>query len=160
VNRSFKYPAVLAIIFAFGLFSGAAYGKNLTAGQGEAPYFSDKDIEEYKMPSDNKTPDVIMNRTKTKEEKGREKKEQQEQENWCKRANSYKRKMEKARDEVSEAEKELSSEKMCRKKRIALEKKLKKAQKQCTYAERDFADLEDEAHRKGIPPGWLRCQFE
>jgi len=27
-------------------------------------------------------------------------------------------------------------------------------------AEGRLSDLEDEAHRKGVPPGWIRCDFE
>ncbi len=27
-------------------------------------------------------------------------------------------------------------------------------------AEGALSDLEDEAHRKGVPPGWIRCNFE
>jgi hypothetical protein len=26
--------------------------------------------------------------------------------------------------------------------------------------EQELNDLENEAHRKGVPPGWLRCQFD
>ena len=38
--------------------------------------------------------------------------------------------------------------------------KITKSKKQLRYAEKDLAEFEGEAHRKEVPPGWLRCQFE
>lgn len=160
VNKSFKLLSCFVMISTFGLLPEAVFGENSAAVQVDAPYFSNKDVEQYKMPSDNKTTNAKMNKTGTNEEKAKEKKEQQDQEYWCKKATSYKRKVEKSQDEVSEIEKELSAEDLSRKKKVPLEKRLKKAQKQLTYTERDLADFEEEAHRKDIPPGWLRCQFE
>jgi hypothetical protein len=102
----------------------------------------------------------------------KEKKERQQQEYWCKKATQYERKVEIAQDEVKETEKELSELKDAsfqgnsRKKKSteknirSTQKKLEGAKKRLKYAERDLSDLGDEAHRKDIPPGWLRCQFE
>ena len=149
----------LAVLLIAGLLPVPAMGEDNPA-QEEAPYFSNEDIEQYKMPSDNKSRDARATKTDDREEKAREKKEQLDRENWCKRANLLKRKIEKAQDEISEAKKELSEENMSRRKVPALRKKLGKAEKQKEYAERDLSDLEEEAHRKDVPPGWLRCQFE
>ena len=41
-----------------------------------------------------------------------------------------------------------------------LQSRLKKAKDHKSSTERDLKDIENEAHRKGIPPGWLRCQFD
>lgn len=38
--------------------------------------------------------------------------------------------------------------------------KLSQAETAVKAAESELRDLEDSAHRQGIPPGWLRCQFE
>jgi hypothetical protein len=155
----FKGGVVLAALSMLGLFSVSAKGESKSI-QEKVPYFSNEDVERYKMPSDDKAPGKRVNSTETAEEKAREKKEQLDRENWCKRANSYKRKIERAQDEISEIEKDFSAEKMSQKKKIALDKKLRKAEKKKEYAEKDFADLEEEARRKDVPPGWLRCQFE
>ena len=33
------------------------------------------------------------------------------------------------------------------------------AKNDVAQAEKELADLEEEAHRNGIPPGWLKCQY-
>jgi hypothetical protein len=154
-----KGGVVLAALSMLGLFSIPAMGENDPMQQ-DVPYFSNEDIERYRMPSDNKAPEKSVNGAETAQEKAREKKEQLDQETWCKKANSYKKKIERAQDDISEIEKEFSAEKVSPKKKVALDKKLKKAEKKKEYAEKDFADLEEEAWRKDVPPGWLRCQFE
>ena len=155
----FREGVFLAVFLLAGLFPVSAPGKDNPA-QEETPYFSNEDIERYKMPSDNRSQGSSATMTDDKEEKAREKKEHQESEGWCKKANSVRKRIEKAQDEISEAKKELSEENVGRKKAAALRKKLGKAEKLKEYAERDLSDLEEEAHRKDIPPGWLRCQFE
>lgn len=167
-----KLLVVLLIIYFSGLSAVTASGDDSPATSEEAPYFSNKDIEKYKKPSDDKTPDVKIDKTERKGEAAREKKIQQEQEYWCKKATQYNRKVEVAQDEVKGTEKELSdlkdalSQGTLRKKKSvernikSNQKKLDGAKNRLKYAERDLGDLEDEAHRKDIPPGWLRCQFE
>ncbi len=159
-NMLFREGAFLAVLFFAGLFPVSAPGEDNQARE-ETPYFSNEDIERYKMPSDNKSQGSGAAMTYDKEQRMREKKEHQESESWCKKANSARRRIEKAQDEILEAKKELSEEDMGRKKKAAaLRKKLGKAEKLKEYAERDLSDLEEEARRKDIPPGWLRCQFE
>ncbi len=135
------------------------YGQDNPSSQGETPYFSNKDLEQYKMSPGNKTPDVRVNGAGTKEG-SKEKIERKEREYWCKKATSYEKKIERGRSEISDMEKELSSEDPGRKNKIALGKKVAKTRKQVANLEKDLSDLEDEAHRKNIPPGWLRCQYE
>lgn len=93
-------------------------------------------------------------------------KEQKDKEYWCKKATAYREKIEKAQAEIKEAEKRLSetegTDLLDAKKKKGIKKSQKdltRAKKQLKEAERELNKLEDEAHRKGIPPGWLRCQF-
>ncbi len=158
---------VLLIICLFGFSFVTATEKDE-----EVPYFSNKDIEAYKESSDDKIPDVRIDKLGNKEEAFREKKTQKEQEYWCRKAAQYNRKIEMERDEVKEKDKELldlrdewfqgsSKKRRSTEKDIKrVQKKLEGAKKKLEYAERDLSDLEDEAHRKDVPPGWLRCQFE
>lgn len=134
--------------------------------QQSVPYFSNEDIEKYKSPSDNKTTKIKTEAVETKK-KAEKIKEQKEKEYWCKRATEYKKKIEKAREDVEETEKKLAEiegnplpDAKSKKALKQLNSKLKKSKKQLRNAERDLSDFEDEAHRKGIPPGWLRCQFD
>lgn len=153
-----KFLLVLMMVSVIGLFPVNALGEDNT-GQKEVPVFTNQDIEKYKKSSDSKPPVAKVDKTEEKRERSQEIKEEHEKEYWCKKATQYKRKIEKEQDEVSEIEKELSAD-IGHKKKTALEKKLKNSRKKLKYAEKDLAELEDEAHRGKIPPGWLRCQFE
>ena len=168
---SSKSLFILLMTCSLGLFSPLAMGEESTM-QKEGLSFTDRDIDRYKKPSDNKTPVTTSTRRKEKEDNALRIREQQEQEYWCKKATLYKRKIENAQDEVEEWEKRLSElrdsdfQGSTKKKKIVeknikiSQKKLERAKKQLEYTERDLSDLEEEAHRKEIPPGWLRCQFE
>lgn len=160
LNRLLMSPAVTSMILVSAWLCVDVRAETNPSVSGDTPYFSNKDLEQYKMPSDNKTTYRKIRSTETKKEEVEGKKELREQEYWCKKATSYKRKIERGRDDISEMEKELSAETGKRKKNIALEKRIAKARKQIAYVEKDMADFEDEARRKDIPPGWLRCQFE
>ncbi len=99
------------------------------------------------------------------------KKEKEDKEYWCKKANAHRKKIEKAQSEIAETEEKLAKLKDAAsretgKKRRPLEsdikkteKRLKEIERQRKENERKLGSLEEEAHRKGIPPGWLRCQF-
>lgn|GEM_PF-2039491 len=96
-------------------------------------------------------------------------KELQEKEYWCKRAVYHKKRIENAQYEVdkeaellSELRDEVSMEtgrdkKFIEKKITKTRDKLTSAQKLLKDRESDLARLEDEAHRKNIPSGWLQC---
>ena len=134
--------------------------------QGQPQLFTNQDIEKYKGPSEAKTTDTkTISREdieKVRNDKNQSIREDQEKEYWCKKASAYKKKIKKADDDVKETEKEISQENNkslhANKKTAQLQKKLEKARKKVEYAEADLGELEDEAHRKGVPPGWLRCQ--
>ncbi len=160
VKRLFRLRALVPIISIPVLFCTPAFAEKNPSAPEDGPYFSNKDLEQYKMSSDKGTADAKTTRTGTKEEKAKGSRENQEQEYWCKKATSYKRKIERGHDEISETEKELSAKGLNRSKKVTLEKRLGKLKKEVAYTEEDLSDLEDEAHRKNIPPGWLRCQFE
>ena len=128
--------------------------------------FTNQDIEKYKGPPEAKTTDT---RTVSREdmewarnEKNQSAREDQEKEYWCKKASAYKKKIKKADDDVIETEREIAQESSKGshggKKTSQLQKKLKKSRKKVEYAEAGLGELEDEAHRKGVPPGWPRCQ--
>lgn len=150
---------ILLLVVSIGLFSGSAFGED----KKEAPLYTNQDIEKYKKPSDSKSRVVRTDKAEGKKEKSQKSKEELEKEYWCKTATSYKKKIEKIKDEIAEAEKELSGESsmsLSYKKKETIQNKITKSKKQLRYAEKDLNGLEDEAHRKEVPPGWLRCQFE
>ena len=67
-------------------------------------------------------------------------------------------------EEINEKERELAEENAAgsarNKKTRTLNKALAKTRRRLKDAEGMLSDLADEAHRKGVPMGWLRCQFE
>jgi len=129
--------------------------------------FTNQDIEKYKERSEAKatTDTKTVSRDDMERARNDEKqsiREDREKEYWCKKASAYKKKIKKADDDVKETEREIAQESSKGtnrgKKTAQLQKKLEKAHKIVEYAEADLGELEDEAHRKGVPPGWLRCQ--
>lgn len=145
----------------------AALLSTAATAQQNTPYFSNEDIEKYKSPSDYNPAKPRVYTAETKKKKAEKTKEQKEKEYWCKRATEYRKKIEKAREDVEETEKKLaelegnpSPDAKSKKALKQLNTKLKKSKKHLRNAERDLGDFESEAHRKGIPPGWLRCQFD
>jgi hypothetical protein len=132
--------------------------------EGEVPTFSNKDLDKYKTPYDNAPQNNMpVDRGAEKIEKTALR-DQREREYWCKRAAPYNRKIAKAQAEVKEAQDELAADKDSGRHAVSksrtLNKRLEKAEKRLKDAERDLSDLGDEAYRKGIPPGWLRCQSD
>lgn len=155
----FRIIGIFALPFLL-LFSVSAMGEE-SAVRKEAPVFTNQDIEKYKKPSDYKGTVAKPAGAEAKRDAAAQLQKQKEGELWCRKANSLRKRIENYRDDVQELEKALDELKDRKgKKRRGLETKLLKAKKHLTSSEGDLAALEDEAHRKGIPPGWLRCQFE
>lgn len=154
---------ILSVLLYFSLIGASAAAADDGALQKGGQSFTDNDLEQYKSPSDNKVPETEgITGMEKKMEKTQRLREQHEREYWCKRASPLKKNVERARDDVTETEKELSEYEgsVVGKPKNTLRKKLERARKQLKIYERDLNDLEAEAHRKDIPPGWLRCQFE
>ncbi len=129
----------------------------------ETPTFSNKDLERYQDPKGESLGPVADNAA----EKGRTtvKDERREKDYWCSKARASQKKIDRAKDEVKDVERlsseenggEAFSESRLKK---PTRKKYEKAKKDLREAERDMQYIEEDAHRKDIPPGWLRCQFE
>jgi hypothetical protein len=90
---------------------------------------------------------------------------------WCDAGTQYRNRVERAKKEMEEAEEKFRIEKhehevykMYKGKLgrsssyISAENRLSYARKNLEAAELDLSDLESQAHRKGVKPGWLRCQ--
>ena len=129
--------------------------------------FSNKDLKPYGDSADHKTREAQSTELKSSEiqkTKAEDTRHQKEKEYWCKKAAPQRKKIQKLKGEIGEKEKELAEENprslSGNKKTKALNKELSKIRNRLKEAEENFGDLEGEAYRKGVPPGWLRCQFE
>ena len=153
-----KWSLWLLIIGVFAVFplTGSAEEK--------PPFFTNEDVNKYKKSSDAQ-PSVPKKDIKEEQKAAvTMAKDKKEQERWCKQANDRRKKIEKAQYDVNKAEKNLVREKekssSSSKKNKQLQNSLDQAKRRLSVEERELHDLENEAHRKGVPPGWLRCQFE
>jgi hypothetical protein len=133
-----------------------------SAGQ-DIPTFSNKDLERYKSPTD-ETPAPATRQTASKRRTARND-QQREKDYWCSRAQAYQKKIDRAQDKVKDVEQLASDEsggQAFTESRLKkpTRRKYERAKKELKEAERELRYLEEDAHRKDIPPGWLRCQFE
>ncbi len=126
--------------------------------------FTNDDIDKYRYPSDNRPQEQKRTAPSTIKDGNKKAREKQEQEYWCKKATVVKKKIENAGRDVRGREEDISREQSksvrTSRKINTLQSRLKKAKDHLSSAERDLNDIEHEAHRKSIPPGWLRCQFD
>jgi len=163
INRFFL---CLSIVFITSVSSAPVKGAEFV--QDEPRVFTNQDIEKYKSPSDAKPAPAKTVLKEDREDSGKDKKkrimEEREMEYWCKRASTCNRRIEDGKEAIKEIKDEIFEAKTegrySHKKNTMLEKKLESAKKRLRKVEGDLNDLEQEAHRKGVKPGWLRCQFE
>lgn len=148
--------ALIAVLFFLSAGAGFCEEKPLS--------FTNDDIDKYRNPSDNRPREQRKAPPSATKDDNRKARGKQEQEFWCKRATAVKRKIDDAGRDVREREEDISREQSkhvrTSRKMDTLQGRLKKAKDHLSSAERDLTDVENEAHRKGIPPGWLRCQFD
>jgi hypothetical protein len=171
----FSKPAIVILILLFFPCTDAHSKEPKDAS--EPQVFSNKDLENYMLPTYDKTPGTATNNGLTSGEddmkrRAREIREQDEQEYWCKKASTYTKQIDNSKNNVKDSENALSEltnsllsaggrkRKSIEKEINKTEQTLKMDKKRLREKEEDLAELEGEAHRKGIPPGWLRCQFE
>lgn len=143
-------------VFVIWLIAGFSITSVVLAEE-EGRAFTNRDLEQYSNPADTRPADNRKAATKSarRDETGRsaDNGDQKKKEYWCRRGDSHRKKIEHAKEDIKEIEDSGSITK-------SLRKKLESAKKRLRAAEKDMADTDAEAYRKGIPAGWLRCQFE
>jgi len=138
----------------------------INAFAGEPGLYTDQDLEKYKAPGSTYVPEQEHQKTSDILHEINETKETLKKEWWCEKGSYYGERVDTAKKNYQEAEKKLDDAKSDAfwKKTGASrikshENKLARAKRQLEDAEKKLMDFEQKAHRKGIPPGWLRCQF-
>jgi len=166
-----RFSLIVLFVFLMCFPCSGAQSKE-PADTPEPQVFSNKDLENYMLSTYDKTPGTATNSGFTSEEddmkrRAREIQEQDEQEYWCKKASTYTKQIDNSKNNVKDSENALSDLTNSLLSAGSIEKEIKKTEqtlkmdkKRLREKEEDLAGLEGEAHRKGIPPGWLRCQFE
>ena len=90
-----------------------------------------------------------------------------DKEGWCSTGTFYRDRLDKAKKRMDEAGKQRRYADMewnwnldfKAKLIMAADEELKRATKELAMAQKELDDLEQSSYRQGIPPGWLRCQF-
>ena len=146
-----------------------AFSSFVFAGD-ESQVLTNKDLQGYRKTPDS-TPLKVPERVKQPSPPKHSKRDQSRYESWCKKGTKQRNITDRAKTEVEDAESTLDATKQksggyrlykrkteADSRQSAAEKALEQARKRLKDAEIELADLEAEAHRKGIKPGWLRCQ--
>jgi peptidoglycan hydrolase CwlO-like protein len=165
----------LSVAFVYSLFFCSPANCGGSSAQGQPQFFTNEDIARYQTPSDpvavseqpaqegGKVSGKAAGKGKRQHnEKGKKQKQEHEMEYWCKKDTACNRKIEEEKEAIREIEVEIFETKTkssySHRENARLEKKLEGAKKRLRKAEAELNDLENEAHRKGAKPGWLRCQ--
>jgi hypothetical protein len=155
-----KIACLLSAILALLLFVCVA-----SAEETAARTFTNKDLIKNKSGD---SPDSSGNNIPKKKtgEGSVGNKDRREKERWCKKGSLHQNRVDDAKSNLQYAEsrkKEADSKRpVIRKNRrnsASSDANIRKARLKLEKAERALNNLQQEAHRKNIPPGWLRCQF-
>ena len=144
-------PVFIGVLFCY---HGDAFAEHTGPGK-----YNNEDLNKFETPrTDVKTaPDVS---DKISDEKKSEDLETQDREEWCRRGAPILRAISEAQDEIEELNSELSKEAQEVMSESRQEGRRESATRKLREAEKALDDLDGEAHTKGVPPGWLRCNFD
>ncbi len=134
---------------------------------GESPVFTDMDLQKYKRSSDSEVQYQEYETPKITEPEYSVSDERAQRESWCERATKARNRVEKTKRALISASETYIRIKTTYGTRYAGAKavteasiEMNKAEAEAIDAENEMKRIEDEAHRKSIPPGWLQCRFE
>lgn len=133
-----------------------------------SPSYTDRDLNPYRNPADGRsTTAPAPSRRVAKKAADSDSKEK---ESWCLAGNRHAKKIDLAKERVQSADTLVAkrqeeadrkpSDAKARKRLVDAQKKQVKEQKKLAQEEAALSTLENRAHRKGVPPGWLKCNFD
>jgi hypothetical protein len=167
-----KIQTILSVIVLCVVFISTP----LVFAEGEkTPTYTNEDLKKYRLPVDTSSENAESVKDKSPEDERDEEKaaakQQRLQDYYCEKGAYYDQKVEDAEDAIKEAQEKYQEQ--LDKKRITnrgktgspsfdkpSEKRVKNAKKKLEKALKKRGDFEQKAYRKGIPSGWLRCQFD
>jgi hypothetical protein len=144
-------PALIGVLFCY---SGDAFAEHTGPGK-----YTNEDLNKYETPgsTDVKTAPNVPD--KTSNEKKSDDLETQDRDAWCRRGTPFLRAISEAQDEIDALNSEFSKEGQEVLSESRKEGRRDSATRKLREAESALSDLEDEAHEKGVPVGWVRCNF-
>lgn len=134
----------------------------------QSPSYTDRDLNPFRNPADSRsTTAPAPSRSVAKKAADSDGKEK---ESWCLAGTRHAKKIDLAKERVQSADTLVAkrqeeadrkpSDAKARKRLVDAQKKQVKEQKKLAQEEAALSTLENRAHRKGIPPGWLKCNFD
>jgi hypothetical protein len=158
LSSAFKY--LLCLFLFAGLMTAEASEQSQS--------FKDGDLAKYRNPSDRTENDLAAEKGKTTDI--RRSVTAKEKDYWCKEGMKRAKSVEKAQARVNSsaadvkkwedaADRHHGDRKAAKRLRNA-RKKMAKDQKALAKEEAELSGFENRAHRKNIPPGWLKCNTE
>jgi len=153
-HKEVKMKYLFFSILALSLTASIAFAEKV---------LTNEDLEKFKVAPISKTP-TENSSANTGEIEVQQNKEDAQL--WCNRARELKDRISSAKAAHSQAQGEKAEAELnflrmgSSAARKEASSKLSQAEAAVQAAESALRDLEDDAHRQGIPPGWLRCQFE
>ena len=143
-------PVFIGVLFCY---HGAAFAEHTGADK-----YNNEDLNKYETPgrTDEKTapqvPDKISSEKKSEDLKTLNQKD------WCRRGAPIVSKISEAKKELEETNSNSSAYEGVGEE--AKQEKRNNIMRRLTEAESELNDLDNEAHAKGVPTGWIRCNFE
>ena len=144
-------PVFIGVLFCY---QGNAFAEHTGPGK-----YNNEDLNKYEAPKtgEKTVPNVS---DKMPDEKKSEDLEAQDKEAWCRRGTPFIRAISEAQNELDEINSELSEEGQEVLAESRQEERRDSAMRKLREAEEALGYLDDEAHAKGVPPGWIKCNFE
>jgi peptidoglycan hydrolase CwlO-like protein len=158
----FTLFSALLLVFTFSV---ASFGDETPASE-QPRRFTNEDLRKYNKPNDFTAPLSKNRPTADKTTASQKRDDTKEKEQWCKRGNHLRKKIEKIQAKLQDLKNKLSEvEEGTKKKKDnnkdkKTQKEIKKMEGLLKDTELEMSDLGAEAQRKGIPPGWPECRFE
>lgn len=144
-------PVFIGVLFCY---RGDAFAEHTGPGK-----YNNEDLNKYETTGGTEEKTAPNLPDKTSNENKSEDLETQDKEEWCRRGAPIIRAISEAQDELEKLNSELYEEGQEVTSEARKEGRRDSAMRKLNEAEKALSDLEDEAHAKGVPVGWIRCNF-
>jgi hypothetical protein len=156
--KKFVMSFIVPVIVGCVLWCGTAFAEHTGPGK-----YNNEDLKKFGTPSTGETAPNVLD--KIPEEKKSEDVETQDKEAWCRQGTAINRTISVIKMEIDEIldkypemkGKDINTVELPN---LGMQEMLNARRLKLREAEGALNDLEDEARRKGVPPGWVRCNFE
>ena len=151
---------IVPVIIGGILCYGTAFAEHTGPGK-----YNNEDLEKFGTPNKNAEKTEPNVSDKISNEKKSEDGETQDKEYWCRQGTAINRTISDIKMEIDEIidkypdmkDKDINKIELPE---VDMQERLNVRRLKLKEAEGALSDLEDEARRKGVPPGWIRCNFE